>query len=557
MNWKGARVALYARYSSDKQRDSSLDDQLRRCREFVQNKGGKVTEALTFTDAAISGSATTTRRGFEEMMRMATAKPAQVDVIVTEDMSRISRDLADSAMIFKRLQFAHVPLIGIADGVDTSARGAKLGFTVKSLLSDLYIDDLRDKTLRGLEGRALDGMSTGCLPYGFKSTQVLEPFCKDTGHRIEIDVAKANIIRAIFASYLAGKSLAAIATDLNHRAVEAPRAKSKHRFRGWVDSTIRAMLHNEKYAGVWRFKATQWIKDPETGRRKSFKRPDSEVMVDERPELRLVDVATWDAVKARLASIHAHYTKNPDKVASTPSPRTYFPLSSILMCGACGHPMLIYGGSSTSYYRCSHAVKRGTCDNRMSVREPIARERILGAITRRLTSPEGIAYARKRIVERLREVSKLANAELMERRQRLARTDQRIRGLVDFIADGDRSDAVVSGLRDLEAQGRSERDAIARIEQDAAKPIELPNIDKIVGRVFDLETRLRREPAVAREQLRALLKDGKITLHPANGSYTARGTLFPLGLVLDQPKIQHAAEGYSAAYYRFSSGGRI
>lgn len=62
----------------------------------------------------------------------------------------------------------------------------------------------------------------------------------------------------------------------------------------------------------------------------------------------------------------------------------------------------------------------------------------------------------------------------------------------------DRSDAVVSGLRELEAQARAEREAIASLEHEAMQPIELPNTDKIISRVFDLEARLRRAPAVAR-----------------------------------------------------------
>ena len=90
---------------------------------------------------------------------MAAVDAGKLEAIVTEDLSRITRDFADAAFIFKRLQYASIPLLGVADGIDTSARGAKLSFTVKSLVADLYLDDLRDKTLRGLEGRALAGFA--------------------------------------------------------------------------------------------------------------------------------------------------------------------------------------------------------------------------------------------------------------------------------------------------------------------------------------------------------------------------------------------------------------
>lgn len=147
-----ARVAIYARYSSDKQSETSIEDQVRRCRDHLQRAGADPSAAEVFSDFAISG-ASLKRPGFEAMM--AAVERGVVEAIVTEDLSRISRDFADAAAIFKRLQFARVPLVGVADGIDTGAKHAKLSYTVKSLVADLYLDDLRDKTLRGLEGRAL------------------------------------------------------------------------------------------------------------------------------------------------------------------------------------------------------------------------------------------------------------------------------------------------------------------------------------------------------------------------------------------------------------------
>lgn len=153
---KAGNVAVYARFSSDLQREASIEDQVRRCRAFIEQAGGAASKAIIFSDFAVSGSSID-RPGFEAMM--AAVDAGRIDAIVTEDLSRITRDFADAAFIFKRLQYASIPLLGVADGIDTSARGAKLSFTVKSLVADLYLDDLRDKTLRGLEGRALAGFA--------------------------------------------------------------------------------------------------------------------------------------------------------------------------------------------------------------------------------------------------------------------------------------------------------------------------------------------------------------------------------------------------------------
>lgn len=526
MSLQGKRVAIYARFSSDRQRDTSIEDQIRRCTEHVRRLGGKVDSDLVFSDAAISGS-TLARPGFEALMRLATSRPPQIDTIITEDMSRISRDFADSAAIFKRLQYSKVPLVGVADGIDTSARGAKMAFTLKSLMSDMYLDDLRDKTLRGMEGRALAGMATGNLAYGYRSIPVLDAYGKITGHRIEIDEQRSNVVRWIFAQYLNGRSLSNIAHELNANGTEAPRARTRHRAKGWVDSTVRAMLHNERYAGVWRFKSTQWVRDPSTNTRKPVARPADEVITQERPELAIVDAATWSEVKERLAHVHEFYTGRRTSKAK-PQGRTCYPLSSILACGSCGAPMTIYGSGSSGYYRCSHYLKRRTCTNSMSVREDVARSVILGEIRTRLTRPKALEYARKRAAEMLAEMSRGHEGDLKERRNRLARTEKRIAGLVSFIADGDRSEAVVSGLRDLEAQAKEERVAIAAIEREVRKPIALPTPDQIRTIVGDVERAVSEEPIKAREALRALFKNGTITMTPQkDGTYLATSRLYP------------------------------
>ena len=85
------------------------------------------------------------------------------------------------------------------------------------------------------------------------------------------------------------------------RKSAAPAASSGRPMRrsGTVDATIRVFLHNEKYAGIWRFKEREWVHVPGEDRRMPRKRPASEVMVQERPHLRIIDEDTWTAVQAR------------------------------------------------------------------------------------------------------------------------------------------------------------------------------------------------------------------------------------------------------------------
>ena len=471
---------------------------------------------------------------------MAAVDTGRIDAIVTEDLSRITRDFADAAFIFKRLQYASIPLFGVADGIDTSARNAKLSFTVKSLVADLYLDDLRDKTLRGLEGRALAGFATGIVPYGFHTVPEIDPHGRSIGSRIAIHDGEAEIVRRIFCEHRDGVSLAEIAKRLNREGVPSPRAGTRHKRLGWGGSTIRAILHNERYVGVWRFKERQWVKAPGSNKRLPKARDASEIMTMERPELRIIDATTWQETQARLKAIHKRYTGETRGITRH---RTHYLFSGILTCGECDGPMTIMGGSSCRYYACATNRTKGTCTNRRAIKEPIARTRILDAIRERLTSPDGIAHLRKTIAEYLRDYSRNLEADIKERRDRIKRTEDKIRGLIEFIAQGDRSEYVVSTLRDMETYVRAEKAAVDQLVTQAQEPLRLPSVDEIASLALQLDARLNDDPQAGRAQLLRWLKDGKlrVVLGPDGKPY-AKGELIPFTVLAEAENTKPAEQ---------------
>lgn len=276
----------------------------------------------------------------------------------------------------------------------------------------------------------------------------------------------------------------------------------------------------------------------------------------EHPERRIVPQSLWDAVRARASAVHAKYKGKGDRRA--PGNRTRFPLSGLLYCGQCNAAMVVSGGSSADYYRCGDNKKRGTCANALSVREDLARARILGAIHAQLFTPEAVDHLRRRIATLLGESNRTLNRELDERRGRLERTEQRIHGLVSFIADGDRSEYVVTTLRDLEAQARTEKAAIADLLVRAKSPIRLPTADEVLVRAMDLEATLAGDPVRAREALRRLFKDGRIVLHPQPaGFYTAEASFLPLVALTAETTNPPAGAGGSSSGTAISCAGRI
>lgn len=554
MHFKGDRVAGYARYSSDRQSESSVEDQLRRIRGFASKSGKRLDESLTFTDHAISG-ASTARPGFEALMER--IKRREIDVLLVEDTSRLSRDNADALNLYKNLAFYGVQLVAISDGIDSSTKGAKLAYSVKALMSDLYLEDLRDKTLRGMEGRALQGKATGGRLFGYRTVPVLGPDGRTPTHfNIEIDPEQAKVIRRIFADYLAGRSLSGIATTLNREGLPAPRDKTQHGVKtGWGGMTIRAMLRNERYTGVQTFNQRRWVKIPGTNKRRAEMKDPSEVIRTTCEELRIIDADTWERTQERVADVCSRYTKTPEgnRKGRALGWISNYPFSGLLTCGACKSVMVVRGGGADRrYYFCS-ASARGRCENKKGVLTRVVEEKFFEMIRERVSSPAGIARARKRIAEKLGELARSQAETLKEKRSTLSRIEARIANLVSVLASGENSQAIRDALRDMESHAKTEKRAIEAVEQLATSPVRLPAPDEILSWVVDLEMATKQDPIAARERLRLYLK-GPIQLDWRGQHYEATA---PLGSILTLKNLNPPPPEGEAGLNVLSSGGRI
>lgn len=458
-------------------------------------------------------------------------------MIVVEDLSRLSRSAADLFAVQRLLEYAEVRLVGIADGIDTAATHTKLTFGIKSVISDFYIAELADKTRRGLEGRALAGFATGGVGYGYRLRKVAGADGKELGSEILIADQEAGIVRRIFDMYLDGLSLAGIAKKLNADAIDPPRVYAKRRRSGWKDSTIRAILHNESYIGIWTHGKRRWRKVPGTNTRRPTNGANPRVF--DRPGLRIVAEDVWSAVQTRLAAVAAHYTKTKDgkpKGRSVPGRATSYLFSGLLHCGVCGGTMAISGSSTR--YRCEGHTKRGVCANARSVREDVVRASLLDEIRHRLTSEKGLAHARKRIAERLGGLAREQGSEFRERRGTLDTIEQKIAQLVDFVTQGLGTKTVSERLHALEREADAQRKALTALEKVAATPIRLPTPDEMLRIVFDLERRLTADVTRGREELRRLFRDGRIDLIPQpDGLYIARSEILPLVLLTTPPAV--------------------
>ncbi|MDQ3369547.1 MAG: recombinase family protein [Myxococcota bacterium] len=559
---KTGPVAIYARFSSQLQNERSIEDQIRRAREYITQNGGTADSAKVFADYAVSGSSLD-RRGFEAMME--SVDTGAIKVIVTEDMSRISRDIADSANLFKKLQFIGVPLIGIADGIDTSDRNAKLTFTMKSMVADLYIEDLRYKTLRGLEGRAHAGLATGNVAYGYYTVPIKNDRGEVTGNKIEIHEAEAKILIRIFRAHRDGASLTGIAHALNRDGIPSPRVGSRHTAFGWGQSTIRSMLRNERYVGVWRFKEKQWVKLPGTNKRRPRARPTDEQIVHHRPELRIVDAVLWAAVQERIAAVAKVYERG-EREPGVVRCRSTFLLSGLLVCGRCGSPMSISAGSSAAYYRCQTNRTKGTCDNALSVREDITRLKVLGGIQDYMMSGDGIVKIRERLATELANYRERIENEITKRRFQIKATELKLRSLGHAIGDGMEPKTIKATMLELEAhKAHEEAELDSFIKASSAPRWQLPAVKEIEALATNLDTHLNTNPELGRAMLRRWLNDGLIKIDMTeDGEVIAAMDLMPGRIVIEvRAKVRNGknpevgSDLRANPLFSFSSGGRI
>src|SRR5712664_578474 len=200
------RVALYARYSSDNQRDGSIEDQLRICREKAARENWTVVS--TYKDAGISGASMILRPGIQTLLQ--DAQRQQFDVVLAEALDRISRDQADVATLFKHLRFAGVPIITLSEGEIT-----ELHVGLKGTMNALFLKDLAAKTHRGLRGRVEKGKAGGGRCYGYDVVKRTDSEGEPVRGERRINEAEAAIVGRIFREFAVGKSPRAIATDLN------------------------------------------------------------------------------------------------------------------------------------------------------------------------------------------------------------------------------------------------------------------------------------------------------------------------------------------------------
>ena len=501
-------VAIYARYSTDKQDARSIDDQIRRCREYAEKHGYEV--VAVFTDAATSG-AHTERANLRRMLDVATAtKRPPFKAVIVDDLSRLSRDLGDTwRIIFTDLAAVDVNVIDASTGMSSDASGARTMFAAMAMVNDTFLQLVRHETHRGLQGRALAGFSTGGSLYGYATHS--EPNPSDPEHPRKvwaIDETEAPIVIRIYTMFEAGLSYRAIADQLNRENVPAPRNNGrggKHG-QGWSHPSIRAILTSEKYAGRWRWNASKWIRVPGKRARRQLDRPESEHVVREYPDLAIIEPARWDRVQGRIAK-----RKHGDERTPRQGQQTTL-VSGLLRCGVCGGPMSVRsakvkrGVRYVNYGCTAHSSRGGSiCPNGTTVSEKKITTKLIEALREVLTE-ELLGRFAKRFEQKVNEGPSETPTDL---RKKLDAARRRVENATRLIVE-------MPDDLDLRRQRETDRAELKRLETqlaDISKPLAvIPDRKKVAALVGAFLTTISTAaPEQARDALARCISPLKVT----------------------------------------------
>lgn len=252
-----SNAVIYARFSCSKQREESIEDQVRVCTAAAQRAGDRIVHV--YSDAAISGR-TDARPQFQQML--ADSSKRLWDVVYVYKSDRFARNRYDSAVNKGKLRKNGVRLVCAAEPIPDGPEGVLLESLYEGM-AEYYSANLSENVRRGIEGKALKQMyNGGNLLYGYRV---------GPDGRYEVDPDESRVVGLVFELYADGSTFREIAEAV---AALGPIGRP----RKWSNSCIGALVRKEQYRGVYSY----------AGHRVESGMP------------RIVDDETWDRAQARI-----------------------------------------------------------------------------------------------------------------------------------------------------------------------------------------------------------------------------------------------------------------
>lgn len=386
-----------------------------------------------------------------------------------------------------------------------------------------FLVGLRDRVLRGMIGAVLKGHHTGGTRYGYKRILIEHPTRKDEHGRpaidytiLEEDAEHSKVVRLIFEMTAQGKSLISITKHLNGLGIQGPRGQ------GWSYTTIRKIVRDELYIGIVKWNRSTNERDPESGKVRQRTRPENEWIIMEQPALRIVPQALWELVQERNRLMEKIGRQRLGGFNKTKQSEGYL-FSGLLGCGECAGAIgIIKSGRVPATYGCRKRRFEARCNNAVTIRRDTLEEQLLTAIEEKLTPRvlnENLDRLRKQIEDYLdKEQHAGAAVDETSLEKRLAELKNQERNLARAIARLTNSEALMSELEAVESEIRDiQRKLSNPVTNNARETASFEQFRSFVlQKASDLKAVLRRDPKVARDILRKMIR--RLVLTPVQTS---------------------------------------
>lgn len=398
------KAVIYARYSSDNQREESIDGQLRECKAYAEKNG--ITLLTTYIDRALSAK-TDNRPEFQRMIQ--DSAKGLFDMVLVWKLDRFARNRYDSAHYKATLRKNGVKVVSATETIAEDSTGILLESLLEGY-AEFYSAELSEKVRRGHNENALKGKCNGGgIPYGY---------FVNAEQRLEIDPAAAPIVQEVFRRYAEGETVRSIIVSLNQRGIKSNRNKP------FTPTIFTPMLRNRKYIGEYRY---------------------GDVFI-EGGVPSIIDKELFDRVHNRVKM-----NKHAPARTKTTADELYL-LTTKLFCGDCGQPMAGESGKGRNgvvhyYYKCGSAKRKTGCTKK-AVKKSWLENLVVERTVRLLFDDGMLEYLADQAVALLKE----ENKTLPELKRQLSELEKGIENILNAIQQGIFTKSTKQRLDDLEEQ---------------------------------------------------------------------------------------------------------
>ena len=396
------KAVIYARYSSDSQREESIEGQIRECTAFAGKNG--ITVLRHYIDRAFSAK-TDNRPEFQNMIKDSGKR--LFDMIIVWKLDRFARNRYDSARYKAALKKNGVKVVSATEVISDGAEGIILESVLEGY-AEYYSADLSEKVVRGMTENALKcKYNGGTLPIGYQI---------DSEQYFQLDPLTAPFVREAFQRYDEGATMTQIRDWLNEQGVKNTRGQKMSY------NSVQHLLSNRRYIGEYTYRDI--------------------VVPDGIPAIVPQDL--FDRVQEKLA-------KNRKAPARHKAEDDYL-LTTKLFCGYCGAYLCGESGTSHTgnvhhYYKCVSVKKKRTECHKKSVRKEWIEDLVVNETMKMVMDDKAI----EAIVSMLMDLQDRENVNLPLYEQQLREADTAIQNLLNAIQQGILTKSTKSRLEELEA----------------------------------------------------------------------------------------------------------